>query len=108
MRKRKRQKGDFSKPKKRKHIPRDEHDPIQARPLEVSIEQARGDSTRLIKRFMKKVRKEEVLKPFYGKLRYHQTKSQKRRQKRLRGKFLARKMKEQENRLSALNEKIFE
>lgn len=62
---------------------------VQAKFLEVH-----GDGSnpeRLIKKFMKKVRKEEVLKPFYGKLMYHQTRGQKRRQKKLKAIFQARK-----------------
>ncbi len=58
-----------------------ERDGVQARPLEVSLSECNNDSTKMIKKFMKKVRKEETLKPFYGKLMYHSTKSQIRRAK---------------------------
>lgn len=67
-------------------------EPVQAKFLEVSAGK-NVNPERLIKKFMKKVRKEEILKPFYGKLMYHQTKNQKDRKKRLRSTYLAQKSK---------------
>lgn len=75
----------------RHHRRKNKNDAVEAKPLQVTIEQAKGDTTRLIKKFMKKVRKEEVLKPFYGRLMYHETKSQKRRKKNAKAAFFARK-----------------
>lgn len=62
-------------------------EPVIISPLEVRLEEVGGDTTRLIKKFLKKVRKEEILKPFYGKLMYYSTKSQKRRAKKLESDF---------------------
>lgn len=52
-------------------------------PLQVKIEETGGDYNKLIKKFMKKVRKEETLKPFFGRLMYFSTKSQKKRAKKI-------------------------
>lgn len=57
------------------------------KPLEVTLEEVGGDQSKLLKKFTKKVRKAEVLKPFYGKLMYYISKSQKRRQKRRKALF---------------------
>lgn len=50
-------------------------------PLQVTIESTRGDYTRLVKKFIKKVRNEETLKPYYDKMAYFISKSEKKRQK---------------------------
>lgn len=55
----------------------------QLKPLQVSLDDCHGDFNKMVKRFIKKVRKEEVLKPYYKRIMYHQTKSQLRREKRL-------------------------
>ena len=52
-------------------------------PLEVKLEECDGDSTKMIKKFTKKVRKEEILRPLFGKFMYFSTKSQLKRHKRL-------------------------
>lgn len=66
------------------------------KPLQVSSEECNGDTTRLIKKFQKKVRNEETLKPYFGKLMYFTTKSQKRRAKRLKAIYEQRKNKQNE------------
>lgn len=53
------------------------------KPLQVTLEECHNDFDKMVKKFIKKVRKEEVLKPYYKRLMYHQTKSQKRREKKL-------------------------
>lgn len=68
------------------------HDGIEAKFLEIKIEDVNGDSSRLIKRFIKKVRKEEILKPYYNRLMFFQTKNQKRRQKKMKAIHLHKKM----------------
>lgn len=90
------------KKKKRPH----KRDGIQARFLEVTAEQCRGDIRKMIKKFSRKVRKEEVLKPFYGKLAYHQTKGQLERQKKSKGKYLFQKR--EKKRLEEEKNSIFE
>jgi hypothetical protein len=61
--------------------------PVVCRPLEVTSQECGGDVTKMIKRFVKKTRKEEILKPFYQRLLYWETKSQKRRRKRLKSTY---------------------
>lgn len=76
----------MSKRKKQKTEPKYNLGPtVEAKVLEVSIKEVNGDTTKLIKKFCKKVRKEEILKPFYRRLMYFETKSQKRRQKKMYG-----------------------
>lgn len=53
--------------------------------VEVTEAECNGDVGKMIKRFSKKTRKEEVLKPFYDKLLYWETKSQKARRKKQKG-----------------------
>lgn len=60
---------------------------VMYKPLEVTERECQGDTTKMIKRFCKKTRKEEILKPFYRKLLYWETKSQKRRRQRLKGTY---------------------
>ena len=55
------------------------------KPLEVTLNSCYGDTTRMIKKFGKKTRKEEVLKHFYGKLMCYETKGQKNRRKKIQG-----------------------
>jgi ribosomal protein S21 len=71
---------------------RDEEPAVQAKFLEVKIEETSGDTTKLIKRFMRKVRKEEVLKPYYGRLMFYKSKSQKRREKKSKAVFEQKKL----------------
>lgn len=82
--KQKRNLKDFQQvnPKKENNV-----EPVILSPLEVRAEQVGGDTSKLIKKFLKKVRNEEILKPFFGKLMYHSTKSQKRRAKKLESEF---------------------
>jgi hypothetical protein len=56
---------------------------VECRPLEVTLKECNFDTTKMIRRFIKKTRKEEVLKPFYSKLLYWETKGQKTRRKKL-------------------------
>jgi truncated hemoglobin YjbI len=67
------------------------HEPVQAKNLEVNLDEVGGDTTKLIKKFGKKVRKEEVLLPYYDRLMFYSTKSQKRRKKRLKAIFAQKK-----------------
>lgn len=69
------------------------HEPVQLRPLEVTLAECRGNFNKMIKRFNRKVKKEEVLSPFYGRLASHKTRGQKRRDKRLKGAWLHKKKK---------------
>jgi ribosomal protein S21 len=55
------------------------------KPLEVTANECNGDVSRMIKRFGKKTRREEVLKPYYERLLYWETKSQKERRKKQKG-----------------------
>ena len=68
--------------------------PVILKPFEVTIEQAGGSVSRLIKKFNKKVRKAEILKPYYGRLMYHIPKSQKRREKLRKTKYEEKKRRE--------------
>lgn len=78
---------------KKKHKPakREETDVVLAYPLEVSLSQVRGDTSKMIKKFMKKVRKEEVLKAYYERLAFPTTKGQQRREKKSRKAWLEKK-----------------
>lgn len=75
---------------------------ITCKTLEVSSKECNGDVSKMIKRFCKKTRKEEILKPFYGRLMYWETKSQKRRRKKLKSihESNRRRKKEEENELN--------
>lgn len=78
--------------RKNYRVLRDGHDPykdrkksdnieaVQASFVEVELSEVNGDTKALIKRFSKKCRKEDVLRPYLDR-RYHKTKSQKRREK---------------------------
>ncbi len=54
-------------------------EPIILEPIQVKAEEVGGDLGRMIKKFSKKIRKYEVLKPYYSRLMYFETKSQRRR-----------------------------
>jgi truncated hemoglobin YjbI len=86
---------------------RDLHEPVQLKPLEVKLDEANGNTTKLIKKFMKKVRKQEVLKPFYERLMYHVTKGQKRRQKKLKSEYEVKKNKKKQELKSLSQEEQF-
>lgn len=60
--------------------------------IEVTEAECHGDVGKMIKRFSKKTRKEEVLKPFYDKLLYWETKSQKARRRKQKGIYEWRKL----------------
>jgi truncated hemoglobin YjbI len=49
------------------------------------LKECDDDFNKMLKKFTKKVRKEEVLKPFYGKLMFYTTKGQKKRKRKLKG-----------------------
>jgi hypothetical protein len=55
------------------------------KPVEVTTEECDGDYSKMIKRFVKKTRKEQILKPFYDRLLYWETKGQKERKKKQKG-----------------------
>lgn len=61
------------------------------RPVEVRLDEVGGDQSKLLKRFTKVVRNEEVLKPYFDRLMYHQTKGQRRRAKKLKGIYESKK-----------------
>ena len=71
-------------------------EPVILEPLQVSLKEAKGDSHRLIKKFLKKVRKEEVLKPYFGKLMYFTSKSDIKRAKRRKAVWEEKKRREKE------------
>ena len=54
---------------------------VICKPFQVTLEEVKGDKSRLIKKFIKKVRKAEILKPYYDRLMYFTPKPQRRRQK---------------------------
>jgi hypothetical protein len=58
-------------------------DPVILEPFEITLAECDGDFFRMLKKFTKKVRKHEVLKPYYNKLSYFTSKSQLRRQKKI-------------------------
>lgn len=68
-------------------------------PLEVTAKECGFDTSKMIKRFMKKTRKEEVLKPFHTRLLYWETKSQKARRKKLKSIYEHRKQQEIDNKI---------
>lgn len=68
-----------------------EKETIQAKFVEVTEERCHGNVSKMIKSFMKKVRNEEVLAPFYDRLAYHKTKGQKERTKKLKGAWIQKK-----------------
>ena len=62
---------------------------VLCEPIQVTLSECGGDEVKMIKKFMKKVRKLELLKPYYDRLMFHETKSQKRRRKQRIAKFNA-------------------
>lgn len=58
-------------------------EPVLAKGVEVTLEECGGDYRRMIKKFVKQCRKEEVLKPYFDRM-YFKSKGQKRREKHLR------------------------
>ena len=62
--------------------------------VEVRLDEVRGDQNRLIKRFMKKVKKERIIEDYLEKTAYYEKPSVKRRKEKLRRKRLAKKNKE--------------
>lgn len=53
--------------------------------LEVTISECGGDFNKMLKKFTRKVRKEEILKPYYGKLMYFTSRGEKVRAKKQKG-----------------------
>lgn len=83
------------KPKKKKNTPT--HlmtTPVILEPFQVTLDECNGDFYRMLKKFTKKVRKHEVLKPYYGKLSYFTSKSQLRRQKKIKAIYEEKKRQE--------------
>ena len=76
---------------KKRSRKRSREDVVLAYPLEVTLDECNGNTAKMIKRFTKKVRKEEVLRPFYERLAYPTTKGQKARKKRESKKWLEQK-----------------
>lgn len=61
-------------------------------PINVDCKLRDGESSeKLIKRFFKKCKKAEIIREYLDKTSYHRTRSQKRRDKILRNKFLRKK-----------------
>ena len=71
-------------------------EPVILSPLQVTLEEAKGDTTKLIKKFSKKVRRAEVLKPYFNKLMYFTPKSDLKRQKRRKAVWEEKKRREKE------------
>lgn len=67
----------------------DNSEVFQAKKIEITLSECGGDFGKMLKKFSRKVRKEEVLKPFFGKLMYFTSKGQKRRAKKLAGVYNA-------------------
>lgn len=61
------------------------NDVVIAKNIEVSLAECGGDFNKMLKKFSRKVKKEEILKGFYGKLAFFSSKSQKRRAKKSKG-----------------------
>ncbi len=58
---------------------------FEAKHIEVSLQECGGDFNKMLKKFSRKVRKEEVLAPFWDRLSFHTTKSQRRRKDKFKG-----------------------
>lgn len=58
---------------------------FEAKHVEVSLQECGGDFNKMLKKFTRKVRKEEVLAPFYDRLAFYTTKSQRDRQDKFKG-----------------------
>lgn len=69
---------------------------ILAKKVEVTITECNGDFNKMLKKFSRKVKREEILKPFYGRVAFHTTKGQKRREKRNKGVYLSRRKAEKD------------
>lgn len=72
-------------------------DVFVAKKIEVSLSECNGDFNKMLKKFSRKVKREEILKPFYGKLAFYTTKSQKRREKKSKGVYIARRKAEKDS-----------
>lgn len=87
----------------------DLREPVQLDPFEVTLEECNGNTNKLIKKFMKKVRKAELLKPYYGRMMYHKTKSQKNREKSRKATYEAKKQeKRSEKNKDILEEQLYQ
>ena len=64
--------------------------------VEVTIDEVRGDTNRLIKKFTKKVKKERIIEKYLNKKTYEKP-SQKRRKQKLKAKANARKAEMERN-----------
>jgi len=64
--------------------------------VEVTLNEVRGDTNRLIKKFMKKVKKERVVEKYLSK-RFHEKPSTKKRRQKKQGINNARKAEQQRN-----------
>lgn len=58
---------------------------FQAKFVEVTSEQCRGNFEKMIRRFSKKVKKEDILSVYYDRLSHYKTRGQKKREKKLKG-----------------------
>lgn len=79
---------DFKKDYKQ---PIDLKEAVQLKPLEVTLKECNGDNNKMIKKFLKKVRKYEILKPYYDRIMFHQTKNQVKRKKQRKSKYQTKK-----------------
>ena len=68
-------------------------------PLEVTLDECGGDFNKMLRKFIRKVKKEEVLKEYLIKTSYFESKSRKKRNKMRKGtyEFKKRQQKEQED-----------
>jgi len=63
--------------------------------LNVEVKEKQGESQeKLIRRFLKKCKKAEIVREYVDKTSCYYTRSQKKRQKKLRARFIAEKLKE--------------
>lgn len=65
--------------------------------VEVTEAECGGDINKMIKKFGRKTRKEQILKPFYERLLYWETKSQKERRKKQKSVYEWRKQQKKMN-----------
>ena len=76
-------------------------DAFTAKHIEVSAEECGHDFNKMMKKLDRKIKKEELLKPFWNELAFYTTKGQKRRQAKIRGTYRSRK-EEQKNQIEEI------
>lgn len=72
-------------------IKNDNSEVFTGKQLEVTISECNGDFNKMIKKFTRKVRKEEVLKPCYDRMMFFTSRGQKKRAQKQKGIYNTRK-----------------